>query len=474
MPFANLSGTMSELDQKADSEVSSNLPRTLGLRDLILLTIGSVIGSGIFLVPGAVLRQVNGFIIPALLVWVIGGVLSLLGALTYGELAALKPAAGGLYVYIRDCFGRFPAFLFGWTLFFVISSGAVATLAVAFSAYLGEIVPLTPLLAKCIAVLMITVVTVVNVLGTRKSSDLQNWTTAAKVIAILLMSIVLLWLGRGFRGASPILWPTYFNTSLVSGFGVAMISVLWAYEGWQFVTYNAGEVINAKRNFPLGLLIGTAALVAIYLISNLGYLAALGGFGVANSDRLAATAVATVIAPAAVKLITIMILISIFSATNGTMLSSPRVYYAMARDGLFFHRLAEVHPRFRTPAFAVIAGAIWSAILAITGTFEQLLTYVIFIGWIFYALAGAAIFVYRRRMPNAVRTFRVPGYPITPLLFVIAAAALALNTIVTQPTRAGTGIVIVLLGAPAYLIWRKKTDRKHSRRGKIAPSAFTR
>jgi basic amino acid/polyamine antiporter, APA family len=454
--------------------MSTNLPRTLGLRDLILLTIGSVIGSGIFLVPGAVLRQVNGFIIPALLVWMVGGVLSLLGALTYGELAALKPEAGGLYVYIRDCFGRFPAFLFGWTLFFVISSGAVATLAVAFSAYLGEIVPLTPLLAKSIAVLMIAVVTMVNVLGTRKSSDLQNWTTAAKVIAILVMSFVLLWLGRGFQGSGPILWPSYVNTSLVSGFGLAMISVLWAYEGWQFVTYNAGEVINAKRNFPLGLLIGTSALVGIYLLANLGYLAALGGIGVAGSDRLAATAVSTVIAPTAVKLITIMILISIFSATNGTMLSSPRVYYAMARDGLFFHKLAEVHPSFQTPAFAVIAGAVWSAILAITGTFEQLLTYVIFIGWIFYALAGASIFMYRRRMPDAVRSFRVPGYPLTPLLFVIAAAALALNTIVTQPTRAGTGIVIVLLGAPAYLIWRKKTDRKHSRRGKIARNAFTR
>src|SRR5207248_5642779 len=175
--FANLVGKMSEMNQTPDLSMSTNLPRTLGLRDLILLTIGSVIGSGIFLVPGAVLRQVNGFIIPALLVWMLGGVLSLLGALTYGELAALKPEAGGLYVYIRDCFGRFPAFLFGWTLFFVISSGAVATLAVAFSAYLGEIVPLTPLLAKCISVLMIAVVTVVNVLGTRKSSDLQNWTT---------------------------------------------------------------------------------------------------------------------------------------------------------------------------------------------------------------------------------------------------------------------------------------------------------
>ncbi len=434
----------------------TTLPRTLGLRDLILLTIGSVIGSGIFLVPGAVLRQVDGFILPALLVWLIGGILSLLGALTYGELGAMKPAAGGLYIYIRDCFGRFPAFLFGWTLFFVISSGAVATLAVAFSAYLGEIVPLTPVLAKVIAVLMIALVTAVNVIGTRTSSDLQNWTTAAKVIGILLMSLVLLWLGRGFKGESPMLWPAHLNASFASGFGLAMIGVLWAYEGWQFVTYNAGEVINPRRNFPLGLIIGTAALVGIYLLANLGYLAALGGIGVAQSDRLAATAVSTVIAPAAVKLITIMILISIFSATNGTMLSSPRVYYAMARDGLFFQRLAEVHPRFQTPAFAVIAGALWSAILAVTGTFEQLLTYVIFIGWIFYALGAASIFVYRRRMPDIARPYLVPGYPITPLLFVIAAVALALNTIATQPIRAAIGIGIVSAGAPAYLIWRTK------------------
>src|SRR5205807_3999711 len=281
--------------------------------DLILLTIGSVIGSGIFLVPGAVLRQVNAFIIPALLVWLIGGMLSLLGALTYGELAALKPAAGGLYVYIRDCFGRFPAFLFGWTLFFVISSGAVATLAVAFSAYLGEIVPLTPLLAKCISVLMIAVVTIVNVLGTRQSSDLQNWTTAAKVIAILVMSIVLLWLGRGFREATPSLWPRYFNTSLVSSFGLAMISVLWAYEGWQFVTYNAGETVNPQRTFPLAFLVGTAALIAIYLFANIAYLAALGATGVAGSTRVAAAALSQVVSHGAGKLVAVAILISMFS-----------------------------------------------------------------------------------------------------------------------------------------------------------------
>ncbi len=436
-----------------------NLPRTLGLRDLILLTIGSVIGSGIFLVPGAVLRQVGGLIVPALLVWLVGGVLSLLGALTYGELGAMKPAAGGLYVYIRDCFGKFPAFLFGWTLFFVISSGAVATLSVAFSAYLSELVPLTPLLEKLIAVLMIAVVTAVNVIGTRASADLQNWTTAAKVFGILLMSACLLWLGRGFQGSAPALWPAHYNASLASGFGLAMIGVLWAYEGWQFVTYNAGEVVNAKRNLPLGLVTGTAALVGIYLIANFGYLAALGPSGVADSNRLAATAVSTVVSPGAAKLIALIILISIFSAANGIMLTSPRVYYAMARDGLFFQRLAEVHPRFKTPAFAIIAGAVWSVVLAITGTFEQLLTYVVFVGWIFYALAAASIFVYRRRAPDAARPYRVPGYPLTPLLFIIAAAALALNTIVTQPLRAGVGLGIVLAGAPAYLIWRPKGAR---------------
>jgi APA family basic amino acid/polyamine antiporter len=436
----------------------TSLPRTLGLRDLVFLTIGSVIGSGIFLVPGAVLRQVDGLILPGLLVWLAGGVLSLLGALTYGELGAMKPAAGGLYVYIRDCFGRFPAFLFGWTLFFVISSGAVATLAVAFSAYLGELVPLTPRLEKLIAVLMIVLVAAVNVVGTRVSADLQNWTTAIKVSGILLMSAALLWLGRGFQGAGPLLWPTQYNTTLASGFGMAMIGVLWAYEGWQFVTYSAGEVVNAKRNLPLGLVVGTAALVGIYLIANVGYLAALGPTGVAGSSRLAAAAVSAIVSPWAAKLVAIMILISIFSATNGTKLTAPRVYYAMARDGLFFQRLAEVHPRFKTPAFAVIAGAAWSIILAVTGTFEQLLTYVVFVGWIFYALAAASIFIYRRRLPDAVRPYRVPGYPITPLLFIIAAAALAVNTIVTQPARAAIGLGIVFLGAPAYLIWRPKDE----------------
>lgn len=438
------------------SHTTATLERTLGLRDLILLIIGTVIGSGIFIVPGAVLRQVQGGVGLAMLVWLAGGILSLLGALTYGELAARSAKAGGIYIYIRDCFSPLLAFLYGWTLFLVISTGAIATLAVAFSAYLGEIVPLTPALRKLVAVGMIVMVTIVNVLGTRESANVQNWTTAIKVAAILIMSVALLWLGRGFSGAGVTLWPAGDGVSVASGFGLAMIGVLWAYEGWQYVTFSAGETINPQRNFPRALLIGSATLIGIYMLANVAYLAALGPAKAAQTDSIAAAAVTAVAGPAASKLVTLAILISIFSAANGVVLTAPRVYYAMARDGLFFHRLAEVHPRFHTPAFAVLAGSAWAAILAATGTFEQLLTYVVFTGWLFYALGAATIFIYRRRRPEAASPYQVPGYPWTPLLFIVAAAAIVINTMATQPLRAAVGLGVVLLGAPAYLIWRSR------------------
>jgi APA family basic amino acid/polyamine antiporter len=446
------------MTKEEPSNQTATLERTLGLRDLILLIIGTVIGSGMFIVPGAVLRQVQGRVALAMLVWLAGGILSLLGALTYGELAAMNPKAGGIYIYIRDCFSTLPAFLYGWTLFLVISSGSIATLAVAFSAYLGEIVPLTPALNKLIAVGMIAVVTAVNVLGTRESSNLQNWTTAIKVAAILIMSTVLLWLGRGFSETGVNLWPAGAGASLASGFGLAMIGVLWAYEGWQYVTFSAGETVNPQRNFPRALLIGSAALIGIYLLANVAYLAALGPIKAAQTDSIAATAVTAVVGPWASKLVALAILISIFSAANGIALTAPRVYYAMARDGLFFHRLAEVHPRFRTPAFAVLAGSAWAAVLAATGTFEQLLTYVVFTGWLFYALGAATIFIYRRRRAEVASPYRVPGYPWTPLLFILAAAAIVINTMATQPLRAAVGLGVVLLGAPVYFIWRSRLE----------------
>ncbi|MGH9703073.1 MAG: APC family permease [Candidatus Acidiferrales bacterium] len=431
------------------------LERTLNLRDLILLIVGSVIGSGIFLVPGAILRQVNGSVGLAVAVWVCGGLLSLLGALTYGELSAMNPAAGGLYVYIREGFGRLPAFLYGLTLFLAIATGSIATLAAAFSAYMSQIIPLSPLGIKAVAVGMIVVVTAVNVWGTRESADMQNWTTLIKVAAILVMSVILLALGRGYSSTLHSLWPAQ-HRGIAASFGIAMIAVLWAYEGWQFASYSAGEARNPQRDFPRAFFAGTVFLMAIYLIAVVAYLAALGPEKVAASDTIAATAIDAVLGAGFAKLVALMILVSTFSAANSIQLTAPRVFYAMAMDGLFFKRLAEIHSRFRTPAIAVLACGAWSAVLVCLGSFQQLFTYVIFTGWIFYGLAAASIFQYRRRMPEAVRPYRVPGYPWTPALFVIAAAALVLNTIFSGPTGAAEGLGIVLLGLPAYLIWRRR------------------
>jgi basic amino acid/polyamine antiporter, APA family len=428
----------------------------LGLRDLIFIVVGTVIGSGIFLVPGGVLRQAGGHAGPALLVWIVGGALSLLGALAYGELGAMNPAAGGLYIYLRDAFGPLTAFLYGWTFFLVIATGSAATLAVASTNYLQQFVALGPLGEKLAAVALLGIVAAINVRSTRRSADVQNWSTAIKVGALLIMSAVLIVSRRGPTVGDAAFWPATFTPALLSGMGFAMIGVLWAYEGWQYVTFSAGEALNPPRTFPRAIVLGTASLIGIYLFANVGYLAALGTEGVARSDRVAAEAVSAIVGPGAAKLIAAAILVSIFSATNGLTITAPRVYYAMAKDGLFFRRLADVHPRYGTPAVSIVAGTIWAMVLAASGTFEQLLTYVVFVGWIFYALGAACVFVLRRTRPEAGRPFRVPGYPWTPLLFILAAAALVANTIATQPRRAAVGIAVVLLGVPVYFVWRGK------------------
>ena len=436
-----------------------SLDRILSLRDLVLLVVGAVIGSGIFLVPGIVLTQTDGRVGVALLVWLIAGVLSLLGALTYGELSASNPEAGGIYVYIRDSFGRFPAFLYGWTLLFMISGGAIATLAVAFTSYLNQLVPVSGWTAKLVSVALIAVLMALNVRGTRQSADVQNVTTAIKVVAIVIMAVVLIAAGSGLPASAAALWPETFGGSVLAGALTAIIGVLWAYEGWQYVTFSAGEIRDPQRNFPRGLVMGTVTLIVLYCLANIAYLAALGPEGVARSSTVAADAVGAIMGPVAGQLIAATILISIFSAANSILLTTPRVYYAMARDGIFFRKLADVHPRFGTPALAVIVQAVWAMALALSGTFSQLLTYVVFTGWIFYALGAASIFVLRRKYPDAPRPFRVPGYPFTPLLFVIASTIIVINTLFTQPRLALVGVACVLSGAPAYLIWRRYGSR---------------
>ena len=432
----------------------NELRRSLGFTDLMLITIGTVIGSGIYLVPSLVMRQTGGHTGLAFTVWAVAGFLSLLGALTYAELGAMKPEAGGLYAYLRDAFGPLPAFLYGWASFLVIASGSIAALAVAFANYLSPLLPFhVP--GPLISLAVILVVALINIRGTRGSSTVQNWTTGAKFGVLFLLSVVLTLRGTGGAGlpATPIDVP---NGSLAAGFGAAMIGVLWAYEGWQYVTFSAGEAKDPQRTFPRAISIATFLLIVLYLMANLGYVRALGPAGVANSQRVAADAIGTILGPVAGAVVTALILVSIFSALNGLILTTPRMYYAMARDGLFFQKLTAVHPRFGTPAIAIVTLTAWGALLAASGTFSQLLTYAVFTGWIFYALGALAVMMLRRSEPNVARPFRVPGYPITPILFVVAAVALVLNTIITQPGISSIGLGFVALGAPVFYIWRPR------------------
>ena len=446
-----------------------HLSRSLRERDLLFIFVGSVIGSGIFVTPGLILRQVGGSVGYSMLVWVMGGVLSLLGALTYAELAAANPEAGGLYCYIRDGFGRLPAFLYGWSLFLIIASASIAALAHAFTSYLKEIVPLSPVAEMAVVWLVIGIVTAVNVWGTRKSSDLLNQTTLIKIGSVVVLSSVLLigglWKGRHTQEMADAMGSPLSAYALISGVGLAMIAVLWAYEGWQFGTYSAGEVINPQKSFPRAFLFGSLTLIGLYLLAIVGYLVALGPSAAAASDTIAAAAANHVLGSWAGKIVALTILVSTFSAANSVMLTSPRVFFAMANDNLFFKKLAEVHPRFGTPAAAVVALGGWSAILASLGGFAKLVTGAIFIGWIFYGMGAASIFPIRRANRGKPIPYRIPGYPFTPLLFVGAALAIVGNAVyaaIKDPhefRHVLVAIALMLLGLPGYFFWKRQQNK---------------
>lgn len=434
--------------------MSQQLRRTLGQRDLIVIVVGTVIGSGIFLTPGAVMRSAGSGGM-ALLVWTIGGILSLLGALTFAELGAARPHAGGLYVYLRDAFGPGLAFLFGWTMFLVIGSGSLATLAAAFPRYVGVFVPLSAVGEKLVSLLMILLVAVLNIRGTRVSADVQGVATVLKALVIVALSAAFVAAGRG--GVAPqSWWPEHTSFATITGAITGMIGVLWAYEGWQYVTFSAGETLDPQRTFGRGIVIGTLLLMGIYVFANVGYIAALGVDGVASSRRVASDAAGAVVGTWAASGVSVVILVSILSAANGLVLTLPRLFFAMASDRLFFARLADVHPRFGTPAAAIVGTALWSGVLVLTGSFEQLLTYVVFMSWLWFALAALSIFVYRRREPGAERPFRAPGYPLTPVLFVASALVIVVNTVIAQPVQSVIGLGITAAGVPAFLWWRSR------------------
>jgi APA family basic amino acid/polyamine antiporter len=450
------------------SPPAPTLVRGLGLLDGTLLTIGSVLGTGIFLTTSDMARVLPhpGLI---LLAWVVGGLLSLAGALTYAELGALYPRAGGPYHFLREAFGPLPAFLLGWACFLVIMSGGVAAIAVGFAEYLGAFVPALstrrvlaeiPLgggtwrlsAGQLTAAATIFGLSAVNYVGLRAGAGLQSAVTAAKVAAIVLLGVL------GLLAPAPqavTLGGPLPSGSLLSAFGVAMVAVLWTFDGWYGATFMAGEMRRPERNLPWSLLLGTLAVMVMYLLLNVVYLRALPVAAIAEQGRIGEAAAATLFGPWAARLVTMAVLVSSFGCLSSTILYSARIYLPMAEDGLFFRRLARVHPRFRTPAACIAAQAAWAAFLTLSGSYEQLYTYVVFTIFGFHAAVGAALLALRRKKPDTVRPYRVWGYPWVPLLFVVSSVVLVLNTLVEKPVESAFGLGLVAIGLPAYAWWRR-------------------
>ena len=436
------------------------LPRALGYTSSIAIVIGTIIGSGIFLVPHDVAEQV-GSVDALVLVWLIGGALSLAGALSLGELGAANPAAGGIYVYLRDAYGSLFAFLYGWALLLVINSGSLATLAVAFGIYSTTFVPLSPLQQKFVAIAVIALLTLVNILGVRKAAAVQTLFSLAKLAGLATIMGAAFFSSHIASAHAGRSWPVAQTTA--SSFGIAMVGVLWAYEGWHMLSFAAGEVKNPSRVLPRSYLVGTVVVVAVYLGANLAYLRVLPLPALASHQRVAAQTMQILAGPRGATFVSALILCSIFGAINGTVLGGPRAYFAMARDGVLFPAVGRVHPRFATPATALLIQGGWSILLASSGTYKQLYTYVIFTGWLFYAAATFAVVILRRKRPAVARPYRVWGYPVVPIAFSVAALTIVGNALVRSPAESGIGLALVLVGVPIFLIWKRTVKEATNR-----------
>jgi APA family basic amino acid/polyamine antiporter len=431
----------------------ASLPREIGIAGSVAIVIGTIIGSGIFLVPHNVARQV-GSVQSLYWVWIAGGALALAGALSLAELGAAMPEAGGVYVYLREAYGQLAAFLFGWASLLVIDAGSAATLAVAFGIYCAAFAPLTTADQKLIAVAVIAVLTFLNILGVKKGTAVQAIFTVAKLAGLAIIAACAIFIRKTspLAGTHPL--PTLHTT--FSSFGVALVGVLWAYQGWHQLSYNAGEIKNPSRTLPIGFLLGTLIVVGAYLGANAAYLRVMSLGALAEHQRVAATTMDLLIGPRGAVFVSGLILCSIFGALNGTFLTSSRVYYAMACDGVFFQSAARLHPKFRTPVGSLLILGLWSLLLALSGSFEQLYTYVIFTMWVFSGAAIFAVIVLRRRRPHLDRPYRVPAYPFLPLAFVLASAAIVINTVASKPLESLAGLGIVLTGVPLYLAWNRR------------------
>lgn len=475
---------MSNLSKKNNKNNSSQagLVRQLGLFDSTMVMVGIVIGSGIFLTTGIMAKSIPSAGL-LLLAWLIGGLLTLAGALTYAELGAAMPEAGGQYVYLREAYGPMSGFLFGWILFLVYLTGGIAALALAFAEYTGHFVPFLgtnfliltldiPLLkgtlhysisaGQMIGVSVIILLSIVNFIGVGLGKSIQNLFTIIKIGTIAGIIILGFAIGKGSHPGFSMAPSGMSFGGIIIGLGVSLVAVSWAFDGWNNVNFVAGEIKNPRRNLPLALVIGTLGITLLYVLVNYIYLYALPMQETVGVVRIAEKATGALFGSSTGTIISALVLVSVFGSLNGSILVGPRVYYAMAKDGLFFRKVAHVHPRFRTPGFSIFIQAIWASLLTLLGSFEQIFTFTMFIAIAFWIAATASVFTLRKKRPDLPRPYKTWGYPIVPALFIIASAGILLNTLIEKPVEALAGLLLTALGIPAYFYWKRRLKSGNS------------
>src|SRR5215469_4495308 len=432
----------------------AGLPRKLGFLDAVSIVIGVVIGAGIFLVPSLVARQLRSA--AAILgVWIFAGVISFFGSLACAELGTMLPATGGQYVFLREAYGPLVGFVCGWSMFLVARTAQVAWLAVTLALYVSYFIPLAAPASKLLGIGAIALFTWINYQAVAAGAIVQKVLTLAKVSGLLLIvGSAFLW-GSKATPATDVVGGG-FN---LNSFGVALIACLLAYDGWVQLSFVAGEIRNPQRNVLFALAFGSIACIAIYLLANMAYLRVLPIPEMAASEHVGATVAERALGAGGGRLVSLIILTSILGTLNGCFLTSPRIYFAQARDGLFFQRFADLHPRHQTPSFAILAQGVWAAVLLVSGSYESLLDYAIFAIWLSYGMMVAGVIVLRKKRPDLPRPYRVWGYPVTPAVFVAIACWFLVNMLLTRPTPSLAALLLIASGVPVYLLWTRRRNR---------------
>jgi basic amino acid/polyamine antiporter, APA family len=433
------------------------LPRHLGLWSAVAVLIGSTIGSGIFRVPATVAERLQ-YPGPVFLAWIIGGLIALFGALTLAELAGALPRSGGVFAYILEAFGPLPAFLFGWSELTVIRASALGAIATIFAEYLGRFMPLTPVQVRWVAAVAVVMVGLLNYLGVKRAAVLMNLATVAKYAALAALVLLAFTAGQGSVSHFSPAWGPGISVSLIA---TALIAIMWTYDGWADLSFVGGEVKNPGRTLPMALIVGTAGILLIYLLLNLAYVYLVPLEQMSRSPLIAATAAEQIplLGRSAGAVISAVVMLACFSTLIGSMMTGPRIFFAMADRGLFFQSIARVSPRFKSPSVAIWLATGLGVIYVLLNDFQQLADKFILGIWPFYALAVGAVFVLRRARPELPRPYRTWGYPVVPLLFLLASVGMVVNALWTDPVNTGITFGIIVAGLPAYFAWKAWTSR---------------